>query len=358
MSLKMRRRTRITISIVVVVLLLLAAALYLRVKAPPEVARLLPESDGIIYFNLRPLRAATHFDQRPVAHDPDYQRFIDNTGINPERDLDQVAFALDRMPDPNGPNGPVAFSEVFEGRFSRPRLTAYLRSTAPTTQDYAGQTIYFIPQDGRTVRVTLLGYDMVAVSNTPTDEQIHSIIDRYRTAALSFTGASLLAEHYSEVPLLSPAWGVGKIGLPLSDTEGGISVLGVNLPFSPDTTFVASLRWVGMTRLRVVEIAPDAQAAANSAQAVQNLLQFVRGIQGAAPPDKEHPQVQADLQALLNSAKVTHAKDRAIFSATIPSGLLEKMLNYSVQVQSVPTPQPPSQPAPQNGKGTAPSSLR
>ena len=114
----MRRRTKITISIVAVVLLLLAGALYLRKIAPPEVARLLPDSDGIIYLNLRPLRAATHFDEHPVPHDPDYQHFIDATGIHPEHDLDKVAFALERMPDPHGPNGPVAFSEVFQGHFT------------------------------------------------------------------------------------------------------------------------------------------------------------------------------------------------------------------------------------------------
>ena len=334
----MHRRTRITISIVVVVLLLLAGAIYLRVKAPPEVARLLPESDGIVYLNLRPLRAATHFNQHPVPRSSEYQQFIHATGIDPERDLDQVAFALDRMPNPNGPNGPVAFSEVFEGHFDGRRLSKSLQGVAVSTETYAGRTIYEIPSDGRTVRVTLLGYDMVAVSNTPTTEQIHSIIDRYRTAALPFTGSSLLAAHYSDVPLLSPAWGVGKIGLPLSDAEGGITVMGVSLPFSPDATFVASLSWTGKTRLRVEELAPTADAAAKSAAAVGNLLNFVRNLQSAAPPDADHPQVQADLHAMLASAQVSHHKDRAILTATIPSGLLESLINAPVDVQTAPAP--------------------
>jgi hypothetical protein len=330
--LKMHRRTRITISIVVVVLLLLAGAIYLREKAPPEVARLLPESDGIVYLNLRPLRAATHFDQHPVSHDPDYQHFIDATGIDPERDLDRVAFALERMPNPNGPNGPVAFSEVFEGHFNGRRLTSYLQSVAASTETYASHTIYEIPNDGRTVRVVLLGYDMVAVSNTPTEEQIHSIIDRYRTAALSFTGSSLLAAHYSEVPLLSPAWGVGKIGLPLSDDEGGISVMGISLPFSPDTTFVASLSWKGNTRLRVEEIAPNEEAADNSATAVENLLNFVRSLENVAPSDSTNE----DFRALLSSAQISHHKDHAMFTATIPSGLLEKLINSPVALDTSP----------------------
>jgi hypothetical protein len=334
----MHRRTRITISIVVVVLLLLAGAIYLRMKAPPEVARLLPESDGIVYFNLRPLRAATRFDQHPIQHDADYQNFINATGINPERDLDQAAFALERMPDPNGPNGPVAFSEVFEGHFDGRRLAKYLQSVAGSTDTYAGHVIYQIPNDGRTVRVTLLGYDMVAVSNTPTEEQMHSIIDRYRTAALSFTGSSLLAAHYSEVPLLSPAWGVGKIGLPLTNAEGGISVMGISLPFSPDATFIASLSWAGKTRLRIMEIAPTEQAAASSAAAVNNLLYFARGLENAASPDTDNPQAQADVQALLNSAQVSQHNDRAVFTAIIPSGLFEKLLDAPINIETAPAP--------------------
>lgn len=330
---KIHRRTRITISIVAVVLLLLAGAIYLRVKAPPEVARLLPESDGIVYLNVRPLRAAAHFEQHPVQRSADYQHFIDATGIDPERDLDQVAFGLDRMPNANGPNGPVAFSEVFQGHFNGRKLAAYLQSVTTDTESYAGHTIYCIPVEGRTVRVTPLGYDMVAVSNTPTTEQIHSIIDQYRTAALPFTGSSLLAAHYSDVPILSPAWGVGKIGLPLSDEAGGITVMGVSLPFSPDTTFVASLSWAGKTKLRIEEIAPTVEAAVTSSDAVQSLLTFVRSLESAAPPDANN----ADVRALLASAQITHHKDHALFTATIPSSLLQKLMNEPVRLGTGPT---------------------
>lgn len=334
----MRRRTKITISIVAVVLLLLAGAIYLRKNAPPEVARLLPDSDGIIYLNLKPLREATHFDQHPVPHDPDYQHFIDVTGIQPERDLNQVAFALERMPDPNGPNGPVAFSEVFEGHFNGRRLADYLKTIAANTEVYAQRTIFEISSEGRTVRVVLLGYDLVAVSNTPTAEPIHSIIDRYRTAALPFAGSSLLAAHYSDVPLLSAAWGIGKIGLPLTDESGGIKVMGISLPFSPDSTFVASLRWTGKTHLRVEEIAPTEEAAAKSADAVGNLLNFVRTIQNATATDTAHEQTNADIKTMLDSARIRQHKDRAVFTATIPTDLLRQMMKAPIDLQTGPPP--------------------
>ena len=332
----MHRRTRLTITVVALFLLLLAGAVYLRKKAPPEAARLLPESDGIVYLNLRPIRAATHLDKHPVQHDADYQHFIDATGIQPERDLEEAAFALHRMPDPKGPNGPVAFSEVFVGHFDGRRLSRYLENVASSTEDYAGHQVYGIPNDGRTVRVTLLGYDMVAVSNTPSAEQIHSILDRYRTAALPFTGSSLLAAHYADVPLLSLAWGIGQIGLPLSDGDehggGQIRVMGLSLPLAVDATFVASLSWTGKTRLRVEEIAPDEAAAQAAADSVGNLLNFVRNAANGTSGNAS----DADTKALLDSAQIEHHKNRAVLTATIPSDLLQKLVSAPVDVESAP----------------------
>lgn len=331
---RIRRRTRITIGVVVVILLLLAVAVYLRKKAPPEAARLLPESDGIVYLNLRPIRAFTHFDQHPVAHDPDYQSFIDSTGIQFERDLDEVAFSLHRMSNPAGPNGPVAFSEVFVGHFDGRRLIHYLEGISTAQEVYAGHTIYSVPSDGRTVRVTLLGYDMVAASNTPTAEQIHSMLDRYRTAALPFSGSSLLTDHYEEVPLLSLAWGIGQIGLPFGDS-GDVSVLGFRLPIHFDSTFIASVRWAGALRLRVEEIAPTEEAATASAESMKLLLNFARNAENVAPGV-----TGAELKPLFDSMRIEHHKDRALLYATLPTQLLERLLIPPGKLQQE-LPQPP-----------------
>jgi hypothetical protein len=339
------KRTRITIAVVAVVLLLLAGAIYLRATSPPEVARLLPESDGIIYINLRPLRAATHFDKTKVEHSPAYQKFINATGIVFSRDLDEVAFALQRMPNPNGPNGPVAYSEVFEGRYNGRKLKKYLSGIADAKETYAGHTIYDISNDGRTDRVALLGYDMVAVSNTPTPEQIHSIVDRYRTSALPFTGSALLAAHYRDVPLLSVAWGIGKIGLPFTgEQQKQIKVAGVPLPISPDATLIASARWTGALRLRVEEIADNAQSAAQTKQSLQTLLDLLHAAAGT-PPGKE---MDPNLKALLDSTKVRQAKNHVVLTATIPKTLIHAALTpVKTPPEAAPAPAKPEiKPAP------------
>lgn len=317
------RRTKLSIAIAIAVLLLLAGAIYLRKEAPPEAARLLPESDGIVYINFRPLRAVTHFDQHPVTHSPEYQHFIDATGIQFERDLDEAAFALHRMPDPAGPNGPVAFSEVFVGHFDGRRLSLYLAGIAASQESYAGRTIYNIASEGRTVRVALLGYDIVAVSNAPSPEQIHSMIDRHRTAALPFSGSSLLSKHYSQVPLLSLAWGIGQIALPLGKS-GDVHVMGIRLPIPVDATFIASLSWIGKIHLRIAEIAPTEAAAADSAESAQTILTFVKSLQQSQP---DQSAFAPDVRSLINSISVDRHRNLAVLTATIPPALVQQLMS-------------------------------
>jgi hypothetical protein len=326
----MRRRTRYSLLLMLALIGALGIALYLRQKAPPEVARLLPESDAILFANLRPIRLATHFDRTTVKRSPEFQKFIDATGVVPERDLDEVAFALHRMDDQNGPNGPVAYSEVFEGRFDGDRLGRYLKSIATGEETYSGRTIYTIPVGDvaaggvRPLRIAQLGYDMVAASNMPTTEQIHSMVDRYRAAASPFSGSELLSAHYRDVPLLSSAWGIGYIGLPFSE-NGLVSVLGLQLPLPVDTTFVASLQYRGAIRLRVEEFAPTDADAARSVETLSALLGVLKTLQRV----KENTPADTPMMQAINSLKVEQHKDRAVITANVPIELLRQLATPS-----------------------------
>jgi hypothetical protein len=339
----MRRRTWISLAVVLAIIAALVVTVYLRKNAPPEVARLLPEADAIVYFNVKPLRALTRFDKHPVAHDAGYQSFIDATGIEFERDLDQAAFAIHGMADPNGPNGPVAYSEVFRGHFNAPRLAGYLAAQADGTEQYAGHDVYSISHDRRTVRVAVLGYDLVAVSNTPTAEQIHSIIDRYHSAASPFSGDTLLGRHYSDVPLLSQAWGIGQIGLPFASGQT-FSIFGLPVPVPADSTFIASARYLGAIHLRLEQIAPSAEAAKQSVQMANLALGLLRSAQlRTGLQDKS----AKDWNALLQSAKVEQKGNRAILSAVIPTSLVHNLLPAKRDEQpGAPTSGPQSQSTP------------
>jgi hypothetical protein len=353
----MNRRTRRTIWIVAAVLVVLGAAIFLRYVAPPEAARLLPESDGILYFNVKTVRSFAHFkDLKPPQHAQDYQQFIEAIGIDPEQDVDEAAIALHRMADPSGPNGPVAYSMVLVGKITGARLNGWLEAHAASRESYAGHTIYSIPSEGRTVRVAQIGYDMVAVSNFPTTEMIHSMLDRHATAALPIAGSTLLKRHWNylflptprpTVPLLSRrlAWGVGQIGLPFSDgcdattgeqspTPQGsvgsvlglpvpnnctISVLGLSLPLKADSTIVASAAPTleGQLRLRIEEETPSEEAAARQAAALNLLVTLARGFTVPLAGNNDNN----SLKELLKTAAVSQKHDRVVVTATVGRSL-------------------------------------
>jgi hypothetical protein len=306
---------------VAAVLLLLAVAIFLRSKAPPEAARLLPESDGIVYINFKPVRSFLHKDIKPPQRVPEYQQFIDATGIDWENDLDQAAIALHRMPDPNGPNGPVAYSMVLVGRLTGKRLNDWLEVHTASRESYAGHTIYSIPSEGRTVRVAQIGYDMLAISNTPTPEQIHSMLDRHRTAALPFAGSTLLSQHFHEVPLLALAWGVGQIGMPFSE-RGAISVFGLSLPLEDDSTIVASvtpaLSLGGALNLKVEEIAATDEVATSQAASLATLVTLARGFTAPLAANSANN----GLKQLLKTAEVTQKRNRVVVTATLTPSLV------------------------------------
>jgi hypothetical protein len=319
----MRRRTWISLAIALALVVALVTAVYLRKQAPPEVARLLPEADGIVYFNLQPLRTLTRFDQHPVTHDPDYQKFIDATGIVFERDLDEAAFAIHRMADPDGPNGAVAYSEVFQGRFDGQRLAAYLEAQSTAPESYAGHEIYSIAHEGRTVRVVVLGYDLVAVSNAPTAEQIHSIIDRYHSAASPFTGDTLLSRYYSKVPLLSEAWGIGEIE-PSTGPGLQFHVFGLPLSLPAGATYIGSIRYLGSVHMRLQEIAPSESAAKESVEMVNLALGLIRSTQVTIGAQDANT---ADWEAFVRSMKVEQKGKQAIFQAVVPTRLVRSLLS-------------------------------
>ena len=313
-----RKRTLYSLGIASALLLALGVLVFLRWHAPPEVARLLPESDAILYLNLKPARAASHFDQQPMNPAPEYASFVAGTGFRWDRDLDRIAIALHRMPNPNGPNGVVAYTGVLEGRFDGGKLANYLRANSRTHESYAGHEVYTVAgNDGRTLRVAALGYDMVAASNMPTPEQIHSVIDRYAAGASPFSGSSLLSLRYPEVPYFALAWGIGHVGLPFSD-RGNIQVFGVTLPLSEDTDFVASVTYRGSLHLRVEEIAPSEADATRTAGNLSTILNLVRGFVPGTGSARD-----VALHQAFESLAVQQHRSRVILTGSISPSLLQ-----------------------------------
>ena len=83
------------------VVALIAGAVYLRKLAAPEVARLLPGSEGVVYVNLSGFRLASSLANSPVtiSREPEYEDFVRETGFQFERDLEEVAIAVSQTQD-------------------------------------------------------------------------------------------------------------------------------------------------------------------------------------------------------------------------------------------------------------------
>ena len=316
-----KQRTLPIILAVVVIASAVALLVFLRKHAPPEPARLLPGADGFLYINLQWMRRANITGELPpVPHDPDYERFIQATGFQFERDLDEAAVAVHYAPTDSKSAVESRFSEVFTGKIQGERLRGYLQKLSPAIENYRSIEIYSIPLEGRTLRVAILGVDTVAASNNDDPQVIRGIIDRSRKLASPFAGPALLRRYYKEIPLASLGWGIFKIqpsaGIPLP-TAADWSFL-----FSKPAVVVASIRY-----LRALHFRAEAFTGSDteSKQLTDKLATFLNLFR-AAETSVSTPAVDPDVNAFLDSLKVEPNKQRAVLTATVPIGLIRKVL--------------------------------
>jgi hypothetical protein len=310
-----------------------AAVVFLRKHAPPEPARLLPTADGFVYVDLKWMRYTDVGKKLPaVAHDPEYEQFIQATGFQFERDLQEAALAIHYASPQTG--GETRFSEVVVAKIDGDRLRAYLKKLASSVDTYRAIDIYSVPVENRVLRVAILGSDTVAASNVNDPSVIRGIIERSRKVASPFGGPALLRQSYKHVPLTSLAWAIFK----LNSASPEPSALG--LPVSGPTTAVASVRYVplvGEIHFRAEAFTQNEQAAEQLTLQVNTYLAIFHSAEISVSGQTPDP----DIKKALDSLKVEQHKDRTVLTATLPAGLLRKMV---AEAPGQLAPKPPSQP--------------
>lgn len=345
-SMRIRRRLLIPL-IALLIVAAIALIVTLRKHAPPEAARLLPGAEGFFYINLKWIRTFNATSQLPpVSREPEYQKFVEETGFQFERDLDQAAFAIHYPRNWGGGSaGSVAeprFSEVFVGKIDSGRLTAYLKKISSSIEDYRGFEIYNILYEGRTVRVVILSYDSVAVSNHPNPDVIRGMLDRSRKLASPFGGPWLLRRFYRKVPLASLSFAILRVN-PGMSSFGGLGSW--SFLFPKPAVAVISARYLRALHLRAEAFtgsADDARAITEKISAFLSLFHAAEGSVGVHGTDP-------DVKTFFASLKVEQAGDRAVLTAIVPSGFIKKVLAEAPPETVVPgaTATPPKQgPAP------------
>ena len=342
-------RIRRTLPIALAVVIVGAAVtltVELRKNAPPEAARLLPGADAFLYANFNWVRKLSSNPLPPVSHDPEYERFIQETGIQFERDLEAVAFAVHYPQNwPGGGSGGTApeprFSEVFVGNFHGERLAAYLKRTAQSVENYNSVDIFSIPLEGRVFRVAILSADSVAASNHDDPAVIRGIVDRSRRLASPFGGPALLRKNYKRVQLASPVWIVAHVE-PASPMFGGWKDF---LPHPADVVISASYNPLhlplhpGALHLRAEALTAsneDARSLADKATVFLSMFHSAETSVGS-------PGTDADVKALFDSLQVRQEDSRAVLTATLPTGVFKKLME-SPQMQAPGAPAPPAKP--------------
>jgi hypothetical protein len=334
---RLKRRLPVLIAVLLVAAALVAVV-QLRRRAPPEAARLLPGADGFFYINLKWLRTLKAIGQLPpVPHDPDYERFLQETDFQFERDLDEAAFAI-HYPAKwgNGGTGGKApeprFSEVFVGKMQGERVTGYLHKIAASVEKYHSADIYSIPLDGRTLRVAILSVDTIAISNHDDPAVIHGMVDRSRKLASPFGGPALLRQYYKTLPVVSKtlpvlklAWFIGRIE-PRSELVGPSGTL--SILFSKPTSLVVSAYYAVYSprlHLRVDAYSGSEDEAQTLTDKVSTFLNLFHAAENSVAAGGNDP----DVKAFFDSLQVERRGERAILTAAIPPGFLRKVVGAS-----------------------------
>jgi hypothetical protein len=324
---RIRRRLPIVLGFLLIAAAI-AFAVFLRKHAPPEPARLLPGADGFFYADLQWVRRINISGNMPeVSHAPEYQQFIEATGFQFERDLNEAAFAIHypvagtntkSLPEPR-------FSEVLVGKFDGQRFRSYLKKVASAVESYNSIDIYSIPIEDRTLRVAMLGVGTVAASNHPDPYVIRGMVDRSRKLASPFGGPALLRQFYKHVPLGSIVWTIFKV-----DSSGSMDSFapsGISLLFQKPAVIVASGRYLGAVHLRAEAFAGSEEAAQQITEKSSTFLSLFQaaeisaGVQGGDP----------DVKQFFSSVKVEQHKDKAVLTASVPPGFLKKVFTEPSQ---------------------------
>jgi hypothetical protein len=292
---------------IVLSLVVVATAVAHRVvMRPGRSVYLLPDGNVMAYVNFSPMHLM-NMDTKPFTADPEYQRFVNETGLRPDRDLENIAISAHAD---GGPSADVAI--IVTGTFDQQRLSGYVQKQEGVhTETYRGKTIFSTSVKDQAASFCVLDSKMVALTVGPTAESMHAIIDK---SAGSGSVPYLYENYYSDVPFASVMWAIVRVPS-FADTDSAPS--GLNLNFLKNSVTIVSARYTGSLHLRGEFIAENQADATNIFQAVNGLLAMGKLSGGRRQNDP-------DVTAVMNSIEVTQHGNHVVVSAVVPEAVIQK----------------------------------
>lgn len=273
---------------------------------PGHSVYLLPDGNVLAYINFTPMHFMS-MDTRPFTSAPEYQQFVNETGLRVDRDLDNIAISAHAD---GSLGGDVAI--IVTGTFDQQRLSGYVQKQAGVqTETYGGKTIFSTSQINQTTRFCVLNSKMVALTVGPTADSMRAIIDK---SSGSGSAPYLFDSYYSDVPFASTMWAIVRVpGSAVTDPAPS----GLNLSFLKNSVTIVSVRYTGSLHLRVEFIAENQADAANLFQSVNGLVAMSKL---AGRPRQNDP----DVIAVMNSLEVKQDGKHVVVSVVVPQELLQK----------------------------------
>lgn len=306
---------------------LAAASFPLAAAKPPDDALALipPDAASAGLVRVTDLRTNPLFDRvfnetGRMSCNADAARFLAETGLDPKRDIDLVAFA-----GSPGRSGGGWMLVAFEGRFDAAKLnaaTAARGAERKTTPDGG----YFLLPDGKHGKASHEAGAIAFLSDRlivgGSEAAVAEALARRAAGAAGFAAGAGLGRETSRLDPKASAWVLVDIAkVPMGERPAGGN------GDSPAAAVVSAMRSVSVAALSVTvdgdAVKLSATGVSDDAETRQNLEDAVRGILAVwrmAVQEK-----QPDLVPVLRGFKVTKEKDCVTIAGTLPGSAVRAL---------------------------------
>jgi hypothetical protein len=258
--------------------------------------------------------AAAREANRPRA----FEELESKTGINPERDVDQVYIAGSRAAAPGRGGDPLV---VVTGRFDRAKVSGAIETNRKgvTSKNVAGTTVYLFNEDpsGRGSGATaFLDDSTLVMGNQASVEQ--TVTARAKGEAPLRENAGLLALLETVKPG-STFWMVGDQTLL---AEMPKSMPGMGGPGTSQSIELPALKSLIVTGELDPQVSLDVTGEAGDEAGAKNLADIVRGFVALASMQAS---ARPELKQLASAINVTTEASRVHIAARVPYELIESL---------------------------------